>query len=382
MRLRGVLLIVGSGPDEAELRRLAGPNVRFLGARDDVPALLNAADGFVMTSLIEGSPVSLLEAAATELPCVCTPAGGIAETGVAIVTDDVEGAMRRVMRDAGRLGQQAREIVVERYSMEYGDRSMGSPVPLDVTNRFVLDFAARHGGRVLDYGCGAGRLIVAGRARGVDIFGTDVFYGGSAARAEAEASGLFGEFIRDMSDERIPFDDETFDLVVNNQVMEHVEDLDATVTEIHRVVKPGGSVLSVFPSKDVWREGHIGIPFAHWFSRGSNPRFLWTWALRSAGLGTWKEQAPTPRQWAVDKLDWIDRWTRYRSRQQIFASYDRLFKNELREQDYIAYRLLDHSTPLRRRLAKTTRWPVMASLEVALFRKLAFLVIVSKKANS
>src|SRR5262245_31086960 len=100
---------------------------------------------------------------------------------------------------------------------------MGSPVPLDVTNRFVLDFAAGQGGRVLGYGCGAGRLIGAGRARGVDIFGTDVFYGGSATRAEAEASGLFGECIRDMTDGRIPFDDGTFDHVVNNQVMEHVE---------------------------------------------------------------------------------------------------------------------------------------------------------------
>jgi SAM-dependent methyltransferase len=167
--------------------------------------------------------------------------------------------------------------------------------------------------------------------------------------------------------------------VVNNQVMEHVEDLDATLSEIHRVLKPGGHVLSVFPSKDVWREGHIGIPFSHWFRPGSRVRFLWTWGLRAVGLGTWKEQAPTPRQWAVDKLDWIDRWTRYRSRRQIMAAYSRLFENSFRERDYIRFRLLDRRSPMRERLARTADWPLVGALEVAVFRKLAFLVIWSRK---
>lgn len=115
---RGILLIAGSGPDEEMLHRLAGPRVRFLGARSDIPALLNAADGFVMTSVIEGLPVSLLEAAATGLPCVCTPAGGIAETGVALVTEHIDQAMRQVMDNTGALLPDGRKIVFERYSMD------------------------------------------------------------------------------------------------------------------------------------------------------------------------------------------------------------------------------------------------------------------------
>jgi glycosyltransferase involved in cell wall biosynthesis len=114
----GVLLIAGSGPDEGRLRAAAGPGVRFLGARDDIPALLNAADGFVMTSIIEGLPVALLEAAATGLPCVSTPAGGVAETGAAIVTDDIAAAMQAVMHHPDELGAKARRVVIERYSMQ------------------------------------------------------------------------------------------------------------------------------------------------------------------------------------------------------------------------------------------------------------------------
>ena len=258
---------------------------------------------------------------------------------------------------------------------------MGSPVPeLDVTNRFVLDQALRHGGRVLDYGCGAGRTVVRGRAAGLDIYGCDVYYGGSTSRSEAEATGLFGDVLRPMEESgRIPFPAATFDLVTNNQVMEHVEDLAFVLSEIQRVLKPGGAVLSVFPSVDVWREGHIGIPFAHWWPKGSRLRFLYTWSLRAIGLGTWKEQAPTARQWAVDKLDWIDRWTRYRTRAELFSTWQRYFTDvRTRERDYIRYRLQDSG---RNWLIATTDWPLVGSLEVWLFQKLAFLVIDARKAS-
>ena len=247
---------------------------------------------------------------------------------------------------------------------------------MDVTNRFVLDFARRYR-RILDFGCGGGAVVAAGRAQGLEISGADVFYGGSQTRDEAERSGLLGSAIREIQDGRIDFPDAVFDLVVNNQVMEHVEDLDAALREIHRVLAPGGTVLSLFPARDVFREGHIGIPFSHWFAKGSRVRFYYTWALRKLGLGTWKEQAPTCRQWAVDKLCWIDDYTRYRNRKEIFATYGRYFTSELREPDYIRYRMRDR--PSRAWMACLLDLPVAPALASALFRKLAFLVIVSRK---
>jgi len=253
---------------------------------------------------------------------------------------------------------------------------------MNITNRFVLDFAKNHaaaqpGTRVLEFGCGAGEVVVAGRKAGLEIYGADIFYGGSSAREEAARSGLLGTAIREMRGGQIPFDDAFFDLVTNNQVMEHVEDLDAVLAEIHRVLKPGGSVLSIFPSRDVFREGHIGIPFSHWFPRGSKVRFYYTWALRSLGLGTWKEQAPTSRQWTIDKLAWIDAYTRYRSRDEIWRGFGRYFTNELREPDYIRYRLRDRAW--RAPLARLLDLPLVPVAASVIFRKLAFLVIVSRK---
>ena len=70
-----VLLLVGDGMDMVKIRAKAeamelSQKVRFLGVRSDVPALMQAMDVFVMPSLFEGLPVTLIEAQAAGLPCV------------------------------------------------------------------------------------------------------------------------------------------------------------------------------------------------------------------------------------------------------------------------------------------------------------------------
>jgi glycosyltransferase involved in cell wall biosynthesis len=66
------LLVAGGGPLRADVERAAGPNVRVLGPRGDVPRLLAAADVYVATSRREGLSLSLLEAMAAGLAPVVT----------------------------------------------------------------------------------------------------------------------------------------------------------------------------------------------------------------------------------------------------------------------------------------------------------------------
>jgi len=78
------LVLIGDGTERAALEHLCqslslGEAVSFLGFRSDVPALLEAADGFVMSSLSEGVPMVLLEAMAARIPCIATAVGGIPE---------------------------------------------------------------------------------------------------------------------------------------------------------------------------------------------------------------------------------------------------------------------------------------------------------------
>jgi glycosyltransferase involved in cell wall biosynthesis len=128
---QGILLVAGTGPQEAELRQLAselGADVRFLGQRSDIADLMSASDAFVQASLVEGLPVSLLEAASSGLACVATDAGGTAEiirqghTGYVVPLGNAEAlaaAMSRLMAlPAGErraLGLAAREHVVAHF---------------------------------------------------------------------------------------------------------------------------------------------------------------------------------------------------------------------------------------------------------------------------
>jgi glycosyltransferase involved in cell wall biosynthesis len=132
---RTVLLLVGRGALQAETEALAqalglGSSVRFLGVRDDVPELMSAADGYVMSSAWEGMPIVLLEASAAGLPLVATRVGGNhevvrdEETGFLVPSGDCDAlglAMVRLMEspEAQRrsMGERAREHVRIHYGL-------------------------------------------------------------------------------------------------------------------------------------------------------------------------------------------------------------------------------------------------------------------------
>jgi glycosyltransferase involved in cell wall biosynthesis len=131
-----VLLIAGAGSQRPHLDALAEelgitPHVRFLGIRTDIPQLMQAADGLVLSSVFEGMPLVMLEAGVSGLPMVATRVGGNAEVlpheqRMLLVPPrrprELGLAMQRLacLSDAERraMGEAAREFVLSRFGMD------------------------------------------------------------------------------------------------------------------------------------------------------------------------------------------------------------------------------------------------------------------------
>jgi arsenite methyltransferase len=114
-----------------------------------------------------------------------------------------------------------------------------------VANPFALGTLER-GEVVLDVGSGAGTdsLVAAqmvgsqGRVTGVDMT-PEMLAKARAAAAEMMATNV--EFVGGEA-ETLPFEGESFDVVISNGVIDLIPDKDAVFSEIHRVLRPGGRI--------------------------------------------------------------------------------------------------------------------------------------------
>lgn len=91
----------------------------------------------------------------------------------------------------------------------------------------------KRGDRVLDIGCGDGLLLKA-----INHYKGSVCFGIDAKDIEEMETVKF--FKVDITKDRFPFDDNTFDCVLMNHVLEHLPEVDHTLKEIRRVMKTGG----------------------------------------------------------------------------------------------------------------------------------------------
>lgn len=153
-------------------------------------------------------------------------------------------------------------------------------------------FSGVSGARVLEIGCGEGSLLELIRARGNDVRGVDISESG-VARAKAKSIQCV---LADASNERLPYEDASFDAVVTLETIEHVENPHRMIWEIKRVLKEDGMLLISIPGEKV----HHPFIYPGLFSKKNFVEFLECNGLKVRSVRGWG-QAPLWDTWQRSK---------------------------------------------------------------------------------
>ncbi len=151
--------------------------------------------------------------------------------------------------------------------------------------RALLLAAVEPGARVLDLGCGAGRFVAALRDAGADAVGVEL----SAAALEGARRNVPGADLRLVAaDGSLPLGHGEVDVVWCSEVLEHVPDTIAFLTEVRRVLRRGGRLLVTVPDHGRLKRTVLALAHydAHYDPLGQHVRFYTRRSLTRALVAT------------------------------------------------------------------------------------------------
>jgi ubiquinone/menaquinone biosynthesis C-methylase UbiE len=125
--------------------------------------------------------------------------------------------------------------------------------------------------RILDMACGCGTFIYYGLLNGMDVWGIDPEdWKHQFNRAKCDKYGYPIEwksrFIKGVG-ENLPFPNSYFDFVASYQTLEHVQNVEKCLSEMVRVLKPGGVIFLQAPDYTGTYEGHYRLPWLPLFPK-------------------------------------------------------------------------------------------------------------------
>ncbi len=185
--------------------------------------------------------------------------------------------------------------------------------------------------KILDFGCGNGDFVQKLRQDGYNAYGCDLKFKQGKFADDLKKEGVIS-FIN-YAPYKLPYKDNEFDFIVSETVFEHVQNYEETIAELHRVLKPGGYSLHLFPAKYGIIESHVYVPFA---SVLQNYYYLLFWAF--LGIRTKQQKGKTAKDVVVANKKYLSSSTNYLSTRQIHDAFSEKFSDVVFvEKDAIRY---------------------------------------------
>src|SRR5262249_6655822 len=130
-------------------------------------------------------------------------------------------------------------------------------------------------GSILEVGCGTGGLLAAATMAGREVIGADIATPWLVvARRRLADRGLSVPLVGAEA-ARLPWADASFDAVVADSLLEHLDDPATALREWHRVVRPGGRLIVWSPNRwSALTDPHVGLWGLGWMPRAWVPAYV------------------------------------------------------------------------------------------------------------
>ena len=141
---------------------------------------------------------------------------------------------------------------------------------------------------ILDFGCGKCQLLsnLEKEIPNSRLYGVDIFRNSKLFKEINLKKNKF--VIKDIKPyEEFNFNKE-FDLIIANQVFEHIKDLDTIYKFLHSILAKDGKMIVAFPTKEILIEPHLKIPFIHWIKKYSKFQKLIIFCFNFLKFGNFK----------------------------------------------------------------------------------------------